>query len=450
VNGIDVEFVIDTGADVTVVTDVTRERLGLKCEIPDRLILNASGAEMNVVGQANVRIRTKSAATNACVTVVRDAAVNLLGKPQIRNLRLLKYVNLVSSAFNPLTDFPELFEGLGTMPGTFTIRMKKEVEPIHLYAARPVAAGLREKAKAELDSMLEQGVIEAVERPTEWCSGLTIAPKPNGGIRMCVDLTALNKGVKREVYPFPKVSDMLSRLSGGRVFSKLDANSGFWQVPLDPECKLLTTFITPWGRFCFRRMPFGISSAPEFFQRAMEKVLSGLSGVICLMDDILVYGKDADQHWSRLRRVLSRIRKAGMTLKKEKCEFGRGTVKFLGHVVSSAGVAADPEKIRAIKELQPPNTRKEARRFLGMINYLGKFRSKLSGLCVPIQAVVGKNSDWQWQLDQQAAFDAIKKEISSTPVLCPFDLERRHRVSSDASKSALGAVLLQLSESGCW
>ena len=126
-------------------------------------------------------------------------------------------------------------------------QLKRETEPLRLYAPRSIAAGLREKAKTELERMLTMGVIEPVEEPTQWRSGLTIAPKPNGGIRMCVDLTALNRGVKREVYPFPIVSEMLSNLAEGKVFSKLDANSGFWQVRLDPECKLLTTFITPWG-----------------------------------------------------------------------------------------------------------------------------------------------------------------------------------------------------------
>ena len=126
------------------------------------------------------------------------------------------------------------------------------------------------------------------------------------------------------------------------MFSKLDAISGFWQVVFEPESKLLTTFITPWGRYCFNRMPFGISSAPEFFQRSMSKILQGLEGVVCMMDDILVYGESEAQHWERLRAVLNRIEGSGMALQKEKCEFGLTSVKFLGHVVSNEGVALDP------------------------------------------------------------------------------------------------------------
>jgi len=154
------------------------------------------------------------------------------------------------------------------MPETFKILLKQDTQPYCLYSPRSIPAGLREKARARLQEMLAQGVISEVEEPTAWCSGLTIAPKPNNDIRLCVDLTRLNKRVRREAFPLPRRGDLISQLSQGRVFSKLDANSGFWQVKLEPGCRLLTTFITPWGRFCFNRMPFGISSAPEFFQRS--------------------------------------------------------------------------------------------------------------------------------------------------------------------------------------
>ncbi len=276
--------------------------------------------------------------------------------PEINNLNLLAIINAISSnSFDPIVSFPEIFKGLGTMPGVFKINLIKDCNPKKVYAPRSIAAGLFDLAKKELDSMLSDGVISIVEQPTQWCSALTIAPKAGGKIRMCVDLTSLNKCVEREVYPLPKVSEMLSKLAHGVMFSKLDANSGFWQIKLDNDSRLLTTFVTPWGRFCFNRMPFGISSAPEFFQRAMEKILFDLDGVICLMDDVLVYGKNPDEHWSRLRKVLSRIRESGMTLKKDKCEFGCSEIKFLGHLVSNIGVKPDPEKVRAILDMLPPS-----------------------------------------------------------------------------------------------
>ena len=145
---------------------------------------------------------------------------------------------------------------------------------------------LLSKVKTELDRMVAQGIISKVERPTDWCSGLVVVPKANKtDVRLCVDLTQLNKAVKREFHPMSSVDDSLAKLSNARYFTRLDANSGFWQIPLDSESQLLTTFITPYGRFCFHSLCFGITSAPDIFQRTMNKILEGVPGVICHMDE---------------------------------------------------------------------------------------------------------------------------------------------------------------------
>ena len=151
-------------------------------------------------------------------------------------------------------------------------------------------------------------------------------------------LKPLNESVLREVHPIPKVDETLAQLVGATVFSKLDANSGFWQIPLEKESHLLTTFITPFGHYCFNKLPFGISSAPELFQRRMNTILDGLEGVRCQMDDILIFGRNQTEHDSRLIAVLKRIQAAKVTLNPEKCEFRRSQVKFLGHLIDSDGI----------------------------------------------------------------------------------------------------------------
>ena len=115
---------------------------------------------------------------------------------------------------------------------------------------------------------------------------MVVVPKSSGDLRICVDLTPLNKAALREVHPMASVDENLAKIKGSQFFTKLDANSGFWQIPLHSESRLLTTFITPFGRFCFNRLPFGISSAPEIFQRQMSRILEDLDGVVCHMDDI--------------------------------------------------------------------------------------------------------------------------------------------------------------------
>ena len=169
--------------------------------------------------------------------------------------------------------------------------LQPDANPNCIYTLREIPHPLLPKVKQELDSMLQQGVISPVTVPTAWCSGLVPVPKPNGNVRLCVDLTQLNKAVQREIHPMPSVDESLAKLGKSRYFTKFDANSGFWQLSLDEESKLLTTFVTPFGRYCFNRLPFGISSALEIFQRTMSEILKDVDGVICQMDDILVHGQ---------------------------------------------------------------------------------------------------------------------------------------------------------------
>lgn len=453
VNSREVEFTLDTGSQVTIITEQSSRDLKLELVPSERHIVGANSRPLEIVGDCEVELSNKCISVNALASIIVGSRRNLLGIIEIRKLNLLAIVRSlinVPSRFDPFVEFPKLFEGLGTMPDVFKINLKDNVEPYRIRAPRSIAAGLKEKAHQEILKMLELGVIEPVEEPTDWCSGLTIAPKAGGKIRMCVDLTRLNRGVKRELYPLPRVSDLMAKLAQGIIFSKVDANCGFWQVTLAEESREYTTFLTPWGRFQFVVMPFGISSAPEFYQRSMEKILYGLEGVICMMDDVLVFGKSESEHWVRLKLVLGRIQDAGMTLKREKCEFGVPEVKFLGHVVSMEGIKLDPDKAKAIFDLAPPTCLTEGRRLMGMVNYLNKFSKKLAEYGAPIYEVLGSPSRWYWGQDQADAFEKIKMELASAPVLCAFDVHKRHKVSSDASRIALGAVLMQFSDSNEW
>ena len=199
------------------------------------------------------------------------------------------------------------------------------------------------------------GVISKMSDPTPWCASMVVVTKKSGGVRICVDLKPLNESVLREVHPIPTVEEAFAQQTGATMFSKLDANCGFWQIPLSPESRPLTTFVTPFGRFCFNKLPFGISSAPELFQKRMGFILEGVDGVTCLIDDVLVVGKDEVEHDARLTRALQRIEDAGVTLNKEKRAFKKPSVKFLGQIISKDGIQADPEKTQAIREWKYPN-----------------------------------------------------------------------------------------------
>ena len=232
--------------------------------------------------------------------------------------------------------------------------------------------------------MEKTGVISRVDVPTEWCTAMVVVPKPDGRICICVDLTKLNESVQRERHPIPSVEHILAQLGDAKVFSKLDANLGFWQITLQKESALLTTFITPFGRFHFNRLPFGIASAPEYFQKRISELLRDVSGVVCMMDDILVYGQNQDEHDCRLTAVLEHLRQAKVTLNKEKCSFSTNSDRFLGQLVDSSGIRPDPQKVEAIELMKSPTSPTEVRRFLSMANQLGKFTPNLAKVTEPL------------------------------------------------------------------
>ena len=246
--------------------------------------------------------------------------------------------------------------------------------------------------KEELQRMESMGVITRIDEPTEWCAGMVVVPKQRGKVRIYVDLTKLNESVCRERHILPSVEQTLAQIGGAKHFTKLDANLGYWQIELDPESAKLTTFITPFGRFCFNWLPFGITSAPEHFQRRMTEILGDISGVVYLVDDILVTGKTQAEHDSRVKLVFTRLSKAGLTLGREKCEIDKKSVKFLGQVVDESGVRPDPEKVRAIQQMKTPTTVSELRRFLGMINQQSKFSPHLADQTKPLRDLLSKKN----------------------------------------------------------
>ena len=312
---------------------------------------------------------------------------------------------------------PQLFTGLGQMKDSYTITLKEDAKPFAISVPRKVPLPLYQKTKDELDRMLETGVISPVDQPTDWCAPMVVTPKSNGKVRVCVDLSKLNEFVKRENHPLPAVDTTLERLAGSTVFTKLDANSGFWQIKLAWESRPLTTFITPWGRFCFNVLPFGISSGSEKFQKTMNQILLGLEGVECNIDDVLIHGKDQQQHDERLEAVLKRLLEAGVTLNLDKYVFSTKQVKFLGHVISSNGIEVDPDKVKAIADLPPPTNVQEVRTFLGMVNQLSKFSDHLADKSKSIRELLLKGNQWTWGNAQQKAFEQIKTDLMRAPVL---------------------------------
>ena len=443
VNGQPTQFKVDTGAEVTVISSAASAQLGITDPQPARKQLRGpDGTPLRTAGQATVKLAHQGQECRHTLFILPSLEHNLLGLPAIRDLQIIQKVDSLGEL--PQTKFPSLFTGLGELKGDpYEIQLKPDATPLSLNTARNVPLPLREKVQAELQRMQALDVIAPVEEPTPWCSGMVVVPKKSGQVRICVDYRVLNESVLREVHPLPTVDETLAQMAGATVFSKLDANCGFWQIPLHEHSQKLTTFITPFGRFYFKRLPFGISSAPEYFQRRMSAILDGHQGVLCHMDDIFIFGRDQGEHDARLNAALSSIQEAGVTLNADKCLFSQTSISFLGHTIDQNGVSADPSKTAAVLQMDTPTNITELRRFLGMVNQLGKFSPNLAEISQPIRELLSKHRCWTWGPTQETSFQRIKEELAKPSVLTLYDTGARTKISADASAYGLGAVLLQ-------
>ena len=363
-------FKIDTGADVTVIPEPLYLQTGMgNLHKSSQELFGPGQSKLSVKGVIKGNLKTGNGkATTQEIYIMENLKEPFLGRPAIEALNLVQKVETIHSDDSTRieqeveTVYPNLFKGLGELEGEFSIKLKPGSTPYAITTPRRVALPLMPKVKEELQRMETLGVISKVDIPTDWCAGMVVVPKPHGRIRICVDLTKLNANVLRETYPLPKIDNLLAQISESKFFTKLDCNSGFWQEKLDSDSRLLTTFITPFERYCFNRMPFGIKSAPEHYQKKMSQILEGSEGHISIIDDMLIHAKTQEEHDRRLKAVLKKLDGAGATLNAEKCEFSKKEVKFAGYVLNGDGIKSDPEKTESIQDMDTPQNVSDVRR----------------------------------------------------------------------------------------
>jgi len=447
VNNTPISVKLDTGAECCVMTLKTYNTISARPKIvPTDVLIRAYGMSelIKPVGEAVFDVTFRGNHLQIEFVIIDAGEATLLGLDACEKLGLIQVADAVESTVtSPLIDqYADVFSGLGTMPGEYSIAVDKSVRPV-VQPARKIPLHLKAKLRAELDRMEQQQIICKRSEPTEWVSALLTVEKPNGQLRVCLDPRPLNKAIKREHFQIPTFDDVVAELNGKRMFTIIDMRDSFWQVKLDDTSSKLCTFNTPFGRYSYLRLPFGISSAPEVFQRKNYELFGDIPNVHIVFDDIIIAAADDPEHDTALRELLERARKFNVRFNRSKVQLKVPTVRYLGHILSADGIRPDPNKVRAIMDMPTPTDRKALLRFLGMVTFLSRWLPRLADMRKPLTELLKDDVEWMWTAVHQQAVERVKEAVSSTPVLRFFDPGIPAMIQTDASSTGIGAVLLQ-------
>ena len=297
--------------------------------------------------------------------------------------------------------------------------------------------------KDEVSKMLAEGIIEPCNSP--WSAPVVMVPKKDGGTRVCIDYRQLNAVTIPDVYPLPRIDDLLHDAKPTPYMSTIDLRAGYWQIRVKQEDQCKTAFVTPFGMYKFLRMPFGLRNAPATFQRLMDGFRVSLSHVklYVYIDDLIVLSPTFEQHLSDLRDVFSRLQEYNLTANKEKCKFCCSRVKYLGHYITPKGLEMDPNKVSAIVNMTAPTNVKHLLSFLQMCSWYRRFIPGFAKVAEPLTRLTKKQAKWLWEDEQEGAYNKLKELLTTSPILVQADDSNPYIIKTDASNYAIGAVLVQ-------
>jgi hypothetical protein len=348
------------------------------------------------------------------------------------------------SLLDLLLQYEKLFNGtLGHWyDSAYNIELKHGVEPYH---AKPYPVPRIHEAtlRAEVERLCKVGVLKRVNR-SEWGAPTFIIPKKDGSVRFITDFRELNKRIKRKPYPIPKIQDLMLKLEGFQYATSLDLNMGYYHIELTPFSKQLCTIILPFGKYEYQRLPMGLCNSPDIFQEKISELMLGLDFVRAYIDDILILTHDDwNDHLNKLTLVFERIQSAGLKINAIKSSFGKNAVEYLGYWITRKGIQPLPKKVEALKNLLPPTTKRELRRFIGLINYYRDMWTKRLHILAPLASLTSKTVKWRWGKVEQTAFDTIKKIVAKEVLLSYPDFTQPFQIYTDASQLQLGAIITQ-------
>ena len=460
IGGLPVTMIIDSGASCNVIGRNVWEYLKankVECvsnKVSKKLYTYGSNQPLQVAGVFTAEVSVGERVLSGVeFVVIENEGHALLGRETAIALEVLKLgpqVNSLKVSTDGAEGVPSIFEkfpgcceGIGKLKDfQLKVPIDSEVQPI-AQSIRRVPYHLRDKLSDKLDELVKLDIIEKVSGPSSWVSPVVVVPKPSGDIRLCVDMRQANMAVKREHYPIPTIDEVLQDLNQSKFFSKLDLNSAYHQIELSPESRDITTFCTHRGLYRYKRLMFGISCAPEMYQKVLQQVLQDCDGAHNILDDVIVHAATEEEHDRRFENVVRVLSSKGLTLNRDKCQFKMSHLEFMGHVLSARGIGPADVKVKAVVDAREPTSAAEVRSFLGLVNFTARFIPDLATVSAPLRQLTKDGEPFVWGLEQQKSFEELKTRLSSAETLGYFDKNAPTRVIADASPVGLGAVLVQ-------
>lgn len=461
-----VTYKCDTGAQVNVISLENLKRI-VNDENPKwsetNILLEAFGGnKIKPLGKIILKIHLNDTETvNTEFIIIKENVRPILGLSSLIELKLLNTnmipkdnINMMSLENNNnininilnresvINQYLEQFQGIGQFKNTLELHIQPDAQVV-VKPPRRIPHALRGRLVEKLKSLEEHRIIERVEHPRSFVSNLVIIEKSDGNLRICLDPQELNKVLIREYHLIPTLEEIKAKLQNKSIFSVIDLSDGFYNIKLADNSTDLCTFSTPFGCYKFLRLPFGLSVAPEIFQKYTENTFGDIPGVVIYCDDLLICGENEEEHDKILKCVLERAKQSNVKFNKRKFQYKLSEVKYFGHIFSKEGMKIDPDRIKAILAIKTPTNKKELQIMLGMINYLRNFIDKLADLTAPLNSLLKKGVGWLWTSVHDDAFSNIKKSITTAPVLSNFDTTLSVTIQCDASKDGLGCCLMQ-------
>ena len=368
--------------------------------------------------------------------ILNDLGTKLSHLPSVQRKELAEVITQYREVFPDVPSKTNLIEHDVDVGDSAPIKQ-------HPYRVSPMKKELLDK---EVQYMLKNDIIE--ESQSNWSSPCILVPKHDGGFRFCTDFRKVNDKTKSDSFPIPRIADCIDQIGNAKFVSTFDMLKGYWQVPLTQRAREISAFVTPSGLYQYKVMPFGMKNAPATFQRMVNKLVRDIDGCEGYIDDVVIFSDNWSDHIRQIERFFQIMREAKLTINLMKSEFGKATVKYLGHIVGQGQVRPLDAKIQTIVKFPIPTSRKELARFLGMAGYYRNFCLNFSDIAAPLTNLLSKKVKFVWTDDCQMAFDKVKLLLQKSPVLKSPDYEKPFKLIIDSSDVGTGSVLVQEASDG--